>query len=68
VKQGVRERMAHGMGKWAARRLEKRVRQQLASYDQQPDVKWRWFRADVPARTQNFRSLIQVNFYRSSRR
>ena len=68
MKQGVRERMAHEMGKWAARRLEKRVRQQLASYDQQPDVKWRWFRTDVPARTQNFRSLIQVNFYRSPRR
>ncbi|HEU5135188.1 MAG TPA: hypothetical protein VFU13_08610 [Steroidobacteraceae bacterium] len=60
---------AHGLGNWAARRLEKRVRRELATCEHTPEVKWKWLRrADPPARTQNFRSLVQVNFYRYPRR
>jgi len=60
--------MTRGLGNWAARRLEKRIRHELESYEHSPEVKWKWFRrADSPARTQNFRSLVQVNFYRYPR-
>ena len=69
MKPTVRQRMVRGMGNWAARRVEKRVRQEFATYEQPPEVNWRLFRrADSPARTQNFRSLVQVNFYRAPKR
>jgi hypothetical protein len=69
VTPGVRRRLARGLGSWAARRLEKRFRQELESYEQPPEVKWKWFRrADPSSRPQVFRSLVQVNFYRYPRR
>jgi hypothetical protein len=61
--------VARGLGKWAKRRLEDRIRREFEAYEHTPEVKWKWFRrADAPSRTQNFRSLVQVNVYRHPRR
>jgi len=59
----------HGLGRWAARRLQKRIREELEASEYPPQVKWKWFRrGESPSRVQNFRSLVQVNFYRQPRR
>ena len=67
--RGLSQRVSQSVGKWAARRLERRVRAEFANFEDPPEVKWKWFRrADTSSRTQNFRSLVQVNFYRQPRR
>ncbi len=53
--------------RWAERHAKKRLREEWAAYQQPPELKARWFRRDRTSRTQNFRSLVQVNFYRSPR-
>jgi hypothetical protein len=66
------DRVADSVRRWASRRVERRMREEWEAYRQSPghppEVKARWFRrhGSLP-RTQNFRSLIQVNFYRAPR-
>lgn len=56
------------MMRWAQRYSERRIRQEWQAYRNSGEVKARWFRRDSTApRTQNFRSLVQVNFYRTPR-
>jgi hypothetical protein len=56
------------VGRWAARRFERRALEEWNSFRQPPELKARWFRRDATQpRNQNFRSLVQVNFYRSPR-
>jgi hypothetical protein len=58
--------VARGLMRWAERRARNRIRREWAEYQQPPEFKARWFRRDATQpRTQNFRSLVQVNFYRS---
>jgi hypothetical protein len=49
------------MRAWAARRVERRLRQEWSTYDHRPEVKLSAFgRGEAPT--------IQVNFYRRPRR
>jgi hypothetical protein len=63
-----RDRLARGMLRWAQRHAERRIREEWAAYRGSGELKTRWFRRDpTTPRTQNFRSLVQVNFYRAPR-
>lgn len=63
-----RDRFAQSVGRWAARRVERRAMEEWNSFRQPPELKARWFRRDAPhPRAQNFRSLVQVNVYRTPR-
>ena len=56
------------MRTWAERLIERRLRAEWEEYRHSPEVKGRLFRRDSSQpRTQNFRSLVQVNFYRAPR-
>jgi hypothetical protein len=59
--------MARTIGRWVARRVERRLRDEWDSYDHRPEVKLNWSRGQSPAALQNPRSLVQVNFYRHPR-
>ena len=44
---------------------ERRLRREWRAYQHPPETRMRWWRREPgPVRTQNFRSLVQVNFYR----
>jgi hypothetical protein len=52
--------------RWAERHARRRLRDEWEAYQRDYEVKPRWFRRDATLpRTQNFRSFLQVNFYRS---
>jgi len=66
-----RDRFTARMRDWAQRRLERRLRAEWNAWRRSSDmeIRPRWFRRESgPQRTQNFRSLVQVNFYRTRRR
>jgi hypothetical protein len=47
---------------------ERRLRREWQLLQHPPETRMRWFRREPgPLRAQNFRSLVQVNFYRSRR-
>jgi hypothetical protein len=47
---------------------ERRLRREWQTYQHPPETRMQWWWRDPgPVRTQNFRSLVQVNFYRQPR-
>jgi hypothetical protein len=60
--------MARSIGRWVARRVERRFRDEWKTYDHRPEVKLNWAAGDPVSGMRNPRALVQVNFYRHSRR
>jgi hypothetical protein len=61
-----RHRFVENIRHWTQRRLERRLQAEWEDWRRSAEVRPRWFRRQsTPLRTQNFRSLVQVNFYRA---
>jgi hypothetical protein len=64
-----RERIKSNVRHWAQRRIERRLQAEWQEWRESAEVRPTWFRRKPGGlRTQNFRSLVQVNFYRTPRR
>ena len=64
-KPGLRKRIAHKVGQWLIKRLQKRAEREWAEYWHSPKVS---FGPLVPARSdrhkpQVYRSLVQIHFH-----